>query len=235
MYGYVYKVTNIVNNKIYIGQHCSSTFDESYYGSGSYFIRALNKYGKENFKREIIEQCDDFETLNNREEYWIQYYLDLGYVFGKSIYNLKKTAIGGDTYTFVPEEHRAQHKMRLSKTITGRSQLEETRKKISESNRGKKKSENQITKMIISEKASKKHWYTNGIDNKLISEGDPIPDNYYAGRTSSDELKAYIKEKTIEGNKKHNKVVWNKGRTKYTDTRIAQYGMTQHQNSLKNK
>lgn len=41
MYGYVYKTTNKLNNKIYIGQHNHSTFDKKYYGSGSRIKKLL--------------------------------------------------------------------------------------------------------------------------------------------------------------------------------------------------
>ena len=49
MIGYIYLTTNLVNNKKYIGQHRSSTFDPSYLGSGTLFVKALKKYGKKKF------------------------------------------------------------------------------------------------------------------------------------------------------------------------------------------
>ena len=55
MFGYIYKTTNLINGKIYVGKRQSSTFDENYYGSGKYFKRALKKYGKSNFSREVLE------------------------------------------------------------------------------------------------------------------------------------------------------------------------------------
>lgn len=74
MYGYIYKTTNLINNKIYIGQHKGCIFDPYYYGSGSWFIKAVKKYGKENFKCEILEECSTLEILNEREIYWIEFY-----------------------------------------------------------------------------------------------------------------------------------------------------------------
>ena len=55
MYGYVYKITNKANDKIYVGQHKSDHFDERYFGGGAIIASAVNKYGKENFDREILE------------------------------------------------------------------------------------------------------------------------------------------------------------------------------------
>ena len=65
----IYKTTNLINNKIYIGKTTRKSL--LYYGSGIVLNQSIKKYGKENFKREIIEQCDTFEQLNERERFWI--------------------------------------------------------------------------------------------------------------------------------------------------------------------
>ena len=50
MYGYIYKTTNLVNGKIYIGQHKAEKFEHNAYkGSGSYFLEAYKTFGKQNF------------------------------------------------------------------------------------------------------------------------------------------------------------------------------------------
>lgn len=59
---YIYKTTNIINNKIYIGKHSSANMElDSYFGSGIYINKAIKKYGKSNFKREILYQFDNEE------------------------------------------------------------------------------------------------------------------------------------------------------------------------------
>jgi hypothetical protein len=62
-YHYVYKTTNIINNKIYIGRRVSSVSPEidPYLGSGKQLLLAIKKYGRENFKKEIIKICDSKE------------------------------------------------------------------------------------------------------------------------------------------------------------------------------
>jgi len=65
--GYIYKTTNLINNKIYIGQHQRDEFDKKYYGTGKLIQRELKKYGKENFKVEIIEWLDSVDKLNEAE------------------------------------------------------------------------------------------------------------------------------------------------------------------------
>jgi len=66
----IYKVTNLINNKIYIGKNTRN--DPHYYGSGILIKKAINKYGKNNFKKEILEDCNTINELNIREIYWIK-------------------------------------------------------------------------------------------------------------------------------------------------------------------
>ena len=56
----IYLTTNLVNGKKYIGLDMNN--DNNYFGSGVYIKRAIKKYGKENFTKQILETC------NNREE-----------------------------------------------------------------------------------------------------------------------------------------------------------------------
>lgn len=70
-FGFVYKTINLINNKIYVGQAYSRKYKTNYLGSGKYIKRAIKKYGRDNFKRELIEWCDCQTQLNEREIYWI--------------------------------------------------------------------------------------------------------------------------------------------------------------------
>lgn len=69
MYGYIYKTTNLINGKKYIGQHRTNLdcLDPNYLGSGKLILEAIQKYGKENFLVEIIKWCEDDEDLNSSE------------------------------------------------------------------------------------------------------------------------------------------------------------------------
>lgn len=83
MLGFIYKVTNKVNNKIYIGQTIQRVQDRWYRHCGksglpetemkTHFKRAILKYGKENFIVETLETCDS-SLLNEREKYYIKLY-----------------------------------------------------------------------------------------------------------------------------------------------------------------
>jgi hypothetical protein len=65
----IYKITNLLNGKIYIGQ--DSKNDSNYFGSGTWILRAIKKYSKINFKKTILESCLDKNELDIKEVYWI--------------------------------------------------------------------------------------------------------------------------------------------------------------------
>lgn len=88
----IYKITNMKNNKMYIGQsvniesrwkkHRTGPFSENNNQYNSSLYRAIRKYGIQNFRFEVIEECSK-ENLNDREIFWIGYYYsnnpDIGY------------------------------------------------------------------------------------------------------------------------------------------------------------
>lgn len=86
--GKIYKITNIINNKIYIGQTIQTLkyrFAQHVCKTGcKYLHAAILKYGKENFKIELIEEVP-INELNEREIYWIQFYKSMNKQIG---YNL---------------------------------------------------------------------------------------------------------------------------------------------------
>ena len=108
----IYKTTNTLNGKFYIGQ--DSNDDPSYLGSGILLKKAMLKYGKEHFLKETIERCDTKTQLNEREAYWIEKTnaIELGY-------NLAAGGRGGKTYT---EEIR----QRISEQFRGKKISDET-------------------------------------------------------------------------------------------------------------
>lgn len=73
--GIIYKITNLINDKIYIGQTKNSIkkrFNQHIYCTNKTVITtAIKKYGKENFKIEQIDQADNESELDEKERYWI--------------------------------------------------------------------------------------------------------------------------------------------------------------------
>lgn len=73
----------MVNGKIYIGKHSTDNIYDGYMGSGTMIKRSINKYGLENFTKEYLAFCDNEETLNYLERYYIKKYkstnVNIGY------------------------------------------------------------------------------------------------------------------------------------------------------------
>ena len=67
MHYLIYKTTNLVNGKYYIGAHRTENKNDSYLGSGVALRKAIQKHGIENFSREIIEECDSQDSMFDRE------------------------------------------------------------------------------------------------------------------------------------------------------------------------
>ena len=126
MYGYIYKTTNMLNGKIYIGQKKSENFVKSYYGSGTYINRAIKKYGRENFKVEVILMCGTEASLNKAEIACIKGYnsrnIDVGY-------NLSDGGESGSRGAIWTKESREK----LSKSTKGKAMSKEAVQKQKES------------------------------------------------------------------------------------------------------
>lgn len=129
----IYKVTNSINGKIYIGQTIKSLEYRKYNHVGgarrnpaTYFLRVLKKYGADSFKWQVICICPNLNSLNEQERYYISLYDSFN-----NGYNLNKG--GGGTYGYkISEETR--NKLRKAK----QNMSDETKKRMSISKRGKK-------------------------------------------------------------------------------------------------
>ena len=67
MYYLIYKTTNKVNNMIYVGMHKTKNKNDGYLGSGIRLTEAVKTFGKENFQREILFECETEEEMLKRE------------------------------------------------------------------------------------------------------------------------------------------------------------------------
>ena len=89
--GYVYRVTNLINGRTHIGQHKKRFFDKNYYGSGLLISREVKKYGKRNFKIEILDWAKTIDQLNELETKYIAKEKTLN----ENCINLSDGALGG--------------------------------------------------------------------------------------------------------------------------------------------
>lgn len=101
---YIYCITNLLDGKTYFGQRTLPNVkyrtpeNDPYFGSGVYISRAIKKYGKENFKRDIIIKGDFSKEQINRFEKCI---IRVQRFLGKAEYNLASGGDGGDLSEFI--------------------------------------------------------------------------------------------------------------------------------------
>jgi group I intron endonuclease len=88
----IYKTTNLINGKIYVGQDRHN--NPMYFGSGTLIKNAIKKYGVNNFKKEVLEVCDSYDKMNEREIHWINELKSNDLTIG---YNLRKGGYHTDT------------------------------------------------------------------------------------------------------------------------------------------
>lgn len=221
-YGYVYKTTNLLNNKIYVGQHRANKFDESYYGSGKTLLKSIAKNGLTNFKVEILEWCYSKEQLNDREIYYIKLLDATNREIG---YNITRGGNGGDTFHSLPIERQEQlrelhHTIKFSEEVLkrrgeklkGRPRSQEVRDRISQATKGKPKSEE--TKLKLSQARMGIQAHNKG--TVVINDGEH---NKYIKK---DELEQYLSKGYVRGavtkGKPTNRVTrGNKGMRWYTN------------------
>ena len=127
----IYRITNLINGKTYIGQHKYKELNDYYMGSGQLLKRAKKKYGIKNFKKEILvfniskkEHADLLEKTfiaSEREK-----------VGAKNCYNISDGG-GGNTSSSPCSE---EHKRKISEAHKGKHHSEETKRKMSEARKG---------------------------------------------------------------------------------------------------
>ena len=123
---FIYKITNTINNKIYIGQVYNKTIQDRFMrhisaaspNSPSYLGRAIYKYGKENFIVEEIDKASSLEELNKKEIFWIKFFNSIGKNIG---YNLTLGGDGVNTYLCKTEEELKLIKEKISKANSGKN------------------------------------------------------------------------------------------------------------------
>ena len=116
-YGFVYITTNMINGKKYIGKRKYSTGWEKYLGSGKYLKNALKKYGKYNFKREILYNCTTEEELEEKEKYYIDLY---DAVKSNNFYNIHEGGTGGNLRSGWTKEQLDEYWKKFSISLKGR-------------------------------------------------------------------------------------------------------------------
>jgi len=186
----IYKTTNLINGLIYIGQKPSMNTEEellnsNYYGSGKKILQAINEFGKENFKREIIDESNDLKELDKIEEKWIAYYNstnpEIGYNIAKrngvkfwtgakhsieSVNIIRKKLMGNKNGLGI--ECSKEKRRKISISNTGKIRTPEMLKNLSDAHIGVRLSDE--AKRKLSEYRGEKHWNYNGKTPDMVKE-----------------------------------------------------------------
>lgn len=177
---YIYKITNLINNKPYIGKTgktLEKRWKEHYYearrwqkctdtgtafGYNSRLYPAMAKYGYENFKIQLLEEVSSIKEMNQREQDWIDFYDSRN-----TGYNI---AAGGHGGFFLGCKHTPEALEKLRIASTGRKLSPEARASAANNRRGKKVSAEGRERMRQA-KLGKKTGSHSAEWNKRISEG----------------------------------------------------------------
>lgn len=154
MYYFIYKTTNLINGKSYIGAHTTKNIDDGYLGSGVALIKAIEKYGIKNFKREIIKFCDSKEEMWKEEEKLV--------VISENSYNLRKGGKGGWDHVDISGEKNHMKKPEFVENF-----VKELKKRGSYNTEKRKKHQKIITEKAAKvNKGKKKPWFSEYASNK---------------------------------------------------------------------
>lgn len=190
-YNYLYKITNNLNQKFYIGIHSTNNLNDNYFGSGKNIRRAIAKYGKDNFTKEILKFRNTRSEIKQLEKSIVNEEL----LKNPLCYNIQ---VGGEGGTSI--EMSKHHSI----VLKGRKQTEETKAKISKAMKGrvspnkgkvspfKGKHLTDEAKRKISE-AHKGKKLSNETKLKISLSTSGINNGFY-GKHHSDEIKKKISE-----------------------------------------
>jgi len=135
----VYKTTNLVNGKIYVGVHKTNNPNDSYLGSGKALKLAVAKYGQESFKKDILFEFSDREEAFSKESEIVTE----KFTNREDTYNIKVGGFGG----WHKREMTPELRIKLSTGKKGKPVSKSTRLKMSKSMTGLKKSESHRANM----------------------------------------------------------------------------------------
>lgn len=203
MYYYLYQITNLVNNKIYVGVHTTSNMNDGYMGSGKVIRSAIAKHGVLNFRKDILEYFENAESMYAREREVVTE----SFLLREDVYNLRRGGDGGFDYInnnldLVERNTKASRNGRDKKSKTLKNLWEsglyqkravndnfkeaaktaflnkkhtaETKEKIKQSVVGKQSGTNNSQYGTM--------WITDGSVSKKIKNDDIIPDGWVRGR-----------------------------------------------------
>jgi hypothetical protein len=203
----IYKITNKLDGKIYIGKHQTKDLNDGYMGSGKILKRAIDKHGLENFTKEILFQFDNEADMNSKEAELVT----KEFVKEDANYNLCPGGNGGWGYiNSTPEIYTQRNIKNLEKAMSSEARLKASKntdysklgfsvadkktlrefaRRGSDKWKGSRHTDSSKEKMSKAQSGalnsqSGTMWITNGKENKKIKKDSIIPVDWYRGRVA---------------------------------------------------
>lgn len=174
-FNYVYVTTNLLDGKKYIGDHSTNKLNDGYLGSGIILKEAIKNHGRKNFKKEILVFFDTKKEAFDTQERLINEYNTLN----PNGYNISPK--GGLN---VSECMSDDIKKKIGNSNRGKKRSKENRKKISDSNKGK-----------IRDAEARKNYKNAFLGRKYSKDTKKKMSMSATGRKISDDIKRKISEK----------------------------------------
>lgn len=133
MFFIIYKISNLINGRYYIGKHATTDINDDYMGSGLLITRAIKKYGKHQFKKEILFVFDNSNLMELKEKEIITEEM----LLDPLCYNLALGGQGGN----LGENINKRRGQTMSKILLSVPKTEEHKKNIGLANKGKTRSD----------------------------------------------------------------------------------------------
>lgn len=167
----IYKITNLVNSKFYIGKHQTIDPTDRYFGSGKALLNAIKIHGKHNFVKEILFDFDNEVEMNAKERELITENL----IASPQSYNM---AVGGEGGPhFKGKKHSKETRQRISEYSRNRRLSDESKKKITLAQTGKR--------VGCLNPHFGKSWINNGSETQLVTPdklNDCVLQGWHKGR-----------------------------------------------------
>lgn len=198
---YLYQITNLINNKIYVGVHRTENLDDGYMGSGKHLKASQEKYGIENFRKDILEYFESSDAMFLREAEIVT----PDFLQRPDVYNLRVGGFGGfdhinsNAEKFLEAKHRGwatrqqlyMKKFRENPEFASamrelaREHMLESGKKSHTPEANAKRQESY--KDIQHQQGSKnsqygKMWITDETESRSVSKNETIPEGWRKGR-----------------------------------------------------
>lgn len=204
----VYKITNTINNKIYIGRHSTYDIHDSYMGSSQHLRKAIMKYGSKYFIKEILYIFNTLEECAKKERELV----DEIFIARTDTYNVALGGLGTSNFAnpLIQEKARKKGLKKLKELYNDESFRENRRKNLIDmgdkgraafyskyncslfaylnSNPEFQKKKKEIYKSIDHQKGIKNSqygtiWITDGANNMKLKNTEKIPTGWRRGRT----------------------------------------------------